>query len=280
MKYTFALVIGLFVSCTGSQRSTITPSSNHEKGEKIQNSEIQSILGSLDVVGSVLVYDLQKDIYQSNNFDWATKGHLPASTFKIANSIIGLETGVLDIDSTVFEWDGTDRWSSSWEKDLTVRDAFRLSCVPCYQEVAREIGVDRMNENINKLNYGHITVDERNLDDFWLVGTARISQMEQIDFLKKLFSSRLPIATKTEKIIKDIMIIDKNDIYTLSGKTGLSNENDHYNGWFVGYLETEERTLFFASNIEPIDQQKRNGFSKKRRESTLKTLSLMLPFEL
>ena len=71
-------------------------------------------------------------------------GHLPASTFKIPNSIIALETGLIEDDSTLIKWDGDERRLPAWEQDLVFRDAFHYSCVPCYQEIARKIGEKRM----------------------------------------------------------------------------------------------------------------------------------------
>ena len=73
---------------------------------RIVKPEFQSIIDSSDVKGAILIYDLNQDIYYSNDFDWSNKGNLPASTFKIANSIIGLETGVIEHDSVLFKWDG------------------------------------------------------------------------------------------------------------------------------------------------------------------------------
>ena len=71
--------------------------------------DFQQILDSANVVGSILVYDLQTDTAYSNDFSRCEIGFLPASTFKIPNSIIALETGVVENDSTLFKWDGEKR---------------------------------------------------------------------------------------------------------------------------------------------------------------------------
>ena len=94
---------------------------------------------------------VNEDVYYSNDFKWANAGRLPASTFKIPNSIIALETGVVENDSTLFEWDGIERSIKNWNQDLLFREAFHFSCVPCYQKVAREISEKRMNVYLNKL---------------------------------------------------------------------------------------------------------------------------------
>lgn len=114
----------------------------HNKGETttenvVVKPEFQSILDSANVTGSILIYDLQKDEYLLNNFEWADKGTLPASTYKITNSIVALEKEVVEDDSTLFKWDGQERAMKNWEQDFILKDAFHYSCVPCYQEVAR-----------------------------------------------------------------------------------------------------------------------------------------------
>jgi len=144
-----------------------------------------------------LIYDLKEDHYYTNNFERARVGKLPASTFKIPNSVIALETGAVENDSTLFKWYGEARNMSIWEKDMTFRDAFHLSCVPCYQDVARSIGRDRMKDYIDKLGYGDIKFDSTTIDNFWLVGDSKISPWEQVNFLKRLYQSKL-LATNVE----------------------------------------------------------------------------------
>ena len=211
-------------------------------------------------------------MYYSNDFGWCNQGHLPASTFKIPNSIIALETGVVANDSTLFKWNGEKRSMAIWEQDLIFKDAFRLSCVPCYQDVARRIGVDRMNTYLKKLNYGHMVVDSTNIDLFWLEGKSTINQMEQIDFLTRLYNSQLPIQARTEQIIKRMMVIEENPKFKLSGKTGWSIRNGNNNGWFVGFLETKSKAYFFATNIEPEEAFNMDMFAKIRTEITMQAL--------
>lgn len=237
--------------------------------------EFQAIIDSENVEGSILIYDLGSDTYYSNNFEWAQKGNLPASTFKIANSIIALETNVVENDSTLFNWNGEKRRLSIWDQDLIFKDAFHLSCVPCYQEVARNIGAKRMNEYLEKLNYGNMKVDSTNIDIFWLTGESQINQFQQIDFLKRFYQSKLPISERTEMIMKRMMVIENSDEYILSGKTGWSIRNENNNGWFVGYIESRNNIYFFATNIEPDKQFNMNMFAMIRKDITYNALKEM-----
>lgn len=234
--------------------------------------EFQSIIDTANLKGSILIYDLNDDKFYSNNFQWAYKENLPASTFKIVNSIIALETGVVESDSTIFKWDGASRRIKTWEQDLTLRNAFHLSCVPCYQEVARKIGIENMTEYLNKLDYGNMKIDSNNIDLFWLEGQSGISQVQQIGFLKRFYQSKLPISKRTETIMKRMMIIEDNSNYQLSGKTGWSISNEAHNGWFVGYIEAQSKTYFFATNIEPEKRCDMNLFPALRKEITFSAL--------
>ncbi|GAA5028377.1 beta-lactamase [Marivirga lumbricoides] len=268
-----ALLLLLF-SCGKNENKT------DKKNDKVAVAEIvipefQSIIDSAAVQGAILIYNKATNTYYSNDFRWANKGHLPASTFKIANSIIALETGIVENDSTLFEWGGEERAMESWEQDLVFREAFHFSCVPCYQEVAREIGVEKMNFYLDTLNYGNMQVDSTNIDTFWLEGASHITQFQQIDFLKRLYQTELPISERTEKIIKKMMVIEANDQFQLSGKTGWSNSNGHNNGWFVGYLESNNNTYFFATNLEPQPQFDMSGFAEIRKELTMQAFKQM-----
>lgn len=271
-------IIGLCVLCFSCKKEVKTTINTQEtltietEAEEVRVPEFQKILDSVQVKGAILVYDFQKDRYFSNNFSWAKTGKLPASTYKIPNSIIALETKVVKDENTMFAWNGEKRFLKSWEEDLTFKQAFQRSCVPCYQDIARKIGVERMNQYITKLNYGNIQVDTLNLDRFWLQGNARINQFQQIDFLKRLYKSELPISKRTEKIIKDIMIVKETENYTLRGKTGWSIAGEINNGWFVGYLTKGDQVFFFATNLEVSGEFNQKDFQKNRKEVTYKAL--------
>lgn len=268
------LLIFLILSISSCRQQHKTNLSKSEEN-KIIKSEFQTIIDSANVNGAILIYDLHRNNFYSNDFNWTKQGKLPASTFKIANTIIGLETGVLKNDSTIFKWDGQEKWLDLWEQDLILRDAFQYSCVPCYQQVATKIGPQRMNEYVKKIEYGGLKIDSTNISNFWLEGESRINQMQQIDFLKRFYSGQLPISVRTQKIVKQIMVIDTEN-YTLSGKTGLSISNEQYNGWFVGYIEVRDNVYFFATNLEPTNNNiGLSDFIQTRKEVTLAALKAL-----
>lgn len=271
MKYLafFPLCMLIFViQCAKSQKKEISST-------KVYQTSFQSILDSANVRGAILLYDLQKNTYYSNDFNWAKKGRLPASTFKIPNSIIALETGVVKNDSTLFVWDGQKRAIKRWEQDLILKEAFHYSCVPCYQKVARKIGVKKMKAYLKILDYGVMQFDANNLDLFWLEGDSKISQWQQIDFLVRFYQSKLPISNRTNKIMKNMMLLEEQSSYSLSGKTGWFIRNGLNNGWFVGYMEANQKMYFFATNISPKKNFDMDRFHAIRKEITYQALQEM-----
>jgi beta-lactamase class D len=239
---------------------------------KFELESLQNILDSNQISGSILIYDVTQNVYFSNDFEHASTGFLPASTFKIPNSMIGLETGVLKDENHLFKWDGKPRRLKNWEADLTLAEAYKVSCVPCYQEVARTIGTKRMNDYLKKLDYGNMEIADSMIDIFWLEGDFKISQKQQIDFLKRFYNKELPISERTSNIMRKIMLLDENEAYKLSGKTGWAIRNGNNIGWFVGFVEKGENLYYIATNVTPLNQDKTADFAQIRLTIALKAL--------
>jgi beta-lactamase class D len=118
-------------------------------------------------------------------------------------------------------------------------------------------------------------VDSTNIDIFWLEGGSRINQFQQIDFLNRFYRSELSISERTEAIMTRMMVIEENDEYKLSGKTGWSIRNGNNNGWFIGYLEFRNKIYFFATNVEPKEQFEMDMFPMIRKDVTYKAFRQM-----
>ena len=189
--------------------------------------------------------------------------------------MIAVEFGIIEDDTTILKWNGEQRKMDIWEKDLSFKDAFRISCVPCYQEIARKIGTIKMKEYLEKFEYKNMIFDSLTIDNFWLEGNSKISQKQQIDFLRKFYFSKFPISDRTIKIVKNIMEIERTENYILSGKTGLSSIEEKYNGWFVGYVETKSNVYFFATNVIPTDGLNVDDFISSRINVTKNALKQM-----
>ncbi len=267
-KMRLLIILLLIFSCRPKEFESLSSQIN-DRPVEITEIKFQTILDSAALNGSILIFDESTNQFHSNDFEWSNTGQLPASTFKIPNSIIALETGVVDSDTSILKWDGEPRRFESWEEDMTLREAFLRSCLPCYREIARTVGLERMKEMTSKLEYGNLKFDSTNLDLFWVQGESTITPFEQIDFLRRIANSDLAISNRTDEFIKKIMILEENDSFTLRAKTGWSIVDDHDNGWFVGYLTIQDSNYFFATNVEPGEGFDMDDFSRIRKEVTM-----------
>lgn len=195
--------------------------------------------------GQFTVYNLAR--YRDSSY-------LPASTFKIVNSLIGLQTGKIVNDSMVIPWDGVKRRVEDWNKDLTMYEAFRVSAVPYYQEVARRIGKDTMQFWLDSLKYGTKRITTT-IDSFWLDNSLKITPDEELGLVKELYFNQLPFFENNQEMVKNAMLFENNANYRLSYKTGWGfTERGHALGWVVGWIEENRHPFFFVLNIESPDR--------------------------
>jgi beta-lactamase class D len=219
-----------------------------------QNVNFARHFQDLGVEGSIMIYDSNNDrVFQHNPQRNAT-AFLPASTFKILNSLIALETEVISDEIAILTWDGISRKFPEWNRDLNMREAIKLSAIWFYQVLARRVGHDRMQQWVNQVGYGNQQIGSNDdIDKFWLQGELRITPEEQIQFLRRLYKNDLPFSERSMAIVKNIMVMEKTPDYTITGKTGWVGVADDVTpkiGWYVGYLEKAGNVYFFATNIE------------------------------
>jgi beta-lactamase class D len=230
-------------------------SSNYQVSEltvkSINKIDLGHAFKEFGVEGSILIYDQSRNKFYEHNAARNSRAFVPASTFKIFNTLVALETGVIRDDVTVLTWDGIKRQIDPWNRDTNLRQAFKDSTVWFYQVLARKIGQERMQKFINQAGYGNgqIGAPEK-IDRFWLDGPLQITPKQQIEFLQKLSSGKLPFSQRSLNLLKDIMIIEQTPNYMLRGKTGWIDNTNPNIGWFVGYLEQNNKVYFFATNID------------------------------
>ncbi len=215
-----------------------------------ENNDWKIYYDNHNVKGCIVIYDLNENKYQVYNRERCDMQFLPASTFKVLNSLIALETGVIKDENEIIPWDSVNRRYDKWNMDQTLRTAIKYSAVWAYQELARKIGEERMQHFVDSVKYGNSNIGG-GIDHFWLDGDLRISPFEQVEFLKRLYSGSLPFSKKNLDIVKDIMINERGDDYILRGKTGWAGST----GWYIGYLEENNNIYFFADNIEMVNDQ-------------------------
>jgi beta-lactamase class D len=231
----------------------------------VNSQDFKKYFDEYDVKGSFVMYDMKGDKYIYYDSARCNVGFSPASTSKIINAIIGLETGVIADENFVIPWDGVKRWLEAWNKDLDLREAMRVSAVPYFQELARRVGYEKLNEMYTKLNYGNMDISG-GVDQFWLSGALRITQMQQIDFLKRLYKEELPVSKRSMDIVKSIIVLADTNGYVLRGKTGWSQSDKENIGWLVGWVEKGGNVYFYATNVESALENKK--FAESRRAIT------------
>ncbi len=246
-------ILSLIVNCFASQPKEI--------------SELKNIFDKYQVDGSILIYNQNENTYIGYNLERCNIAFCPASTFKIPNTLIALESGIITTES-VFKWNGEKRAFPTWERDMSIEEAFKISAVPVYQEIARRIGVEKMKYFTQLFNYGNLDINTENVDKFWLEGKSSITQYQQVYFLHKLYNLQLPISENTMKLTKEIMLHEVKSNYKISGKTGWAVRQKENVTWFVGFLETDENVYIFATNVISNENTNLKSFGKVRIELT------------
>jgi beta-lactamase class D len=220
---------------------------------------------------SFVLLDTKTNKYLRYNPDLCSKRLSPCSTFKIFNSLVGLETEVLTSENYPMYWDGTVHERSECNKDQTLQSAVTNSVVWYFQKVALAVGEERMKKFIQLSQYGNQDISG-GITKFWLGNTLKISADEQVLFLSKLISDKLPFSKSSMAVTRGLIRLDQTADGTLYGKTGTaSNHENNKNvlGWFVGYVVQPGRIYIFATNIQAND----NAYGPQAREITKNILS-------
>lgn len=214
-------------------------------GETVVREDLTAVFQQMGLVGAFAALEVVGDRLTLVNAERAQTRFVPASTFKIANTLIALETGALKDADEMFRYDGKPRAVKAWERDMTLREAIVVSNVPVYQELARRVGLAKYRVWLERLDYGNRDPGEA-VDRFWLEGPLAISPVEQARFLGKLAQGRLPASARAHAIVRDIIRIEEKDGRVLFAKTGWSGKI----GWWVGWIEHGSRVATFALNID------------------------------
>lgn len=223
-----------------------------------------------NVRGSFSLYEMKNDTYILTDTNQFTQGFTPASTFKICNSLIGVETGVIADENFVIQWDGVKRQREEWNCDQDLKTAYKNSTVPYYQELARRVGAERMKQWLDNAAYGNGDTSG-GIDRFWLRGGLRISPAQQLDFLQRLHREDLPFSKRSMAIVKKIMMEEENAAYTLRSKTGWGEQDGMNIGWYVGYVTTADNVYFFATCLQARTPD--DNFAANRKRITRRILA-------
>lgn len=204
------------------------------------------------LTGTFVLLDPEANTLHTWNPTRAKERFIPASTFKIANSLIGLESGAVKNLEEVLPYGGKPQAFKEWEHDMALPEAMKLSAVPIYQEVARRIGAERMAAGVKSLDYGNADTTGV-IDRFWLDGPLKISAVEQTAFIRRLLADELPLKKETMEKVRGIIPTETAGDAVIHFKTGWCTSTEPNIGWIVGWVERGGKKLPFALNMEMKD---------------------------
>jgi bla regulator protein BlaR1 len=165
------------------------------------------------------------------------------------------------------KWEGRRYEYENWNKDQELAGAMRDSVNWYFQNIDQQVGLINLEQYFNKINYGNKDLTA-GLQNYWLESSLKISAVEQVQLLKNLYNYEMDFEKRNIDIVKNVMKLSEAEGAILSGKTGsgMVNGKDK-KGWFVGYVEKDGETHFFAVYIK--DQEKAAGSTAAKIALTL-----------
>ncbi|ENJ4737670.1 OXA-24 family carbapenem-hydrolyzing class D beta-lactamase [Acinetobacter baumannii] len=245
---------------TKSEDNFHISSQQHEKA-------IKSYFDEAQTQGVIIIKEGKNLSTYGNALARANKEYVPASTFKMLNALIGLENHKATTNE-IFKWDGKKRTYPMWEKDMTLGEAMALSAVPVYQELARRTGLELMQKEVKRVNFGNTNIGTQ-VDNFWLVGPLKITPVQEVNFADDLAHNRLPFKLETQEEVKKMLLIKEVNGSKIYAKSGWGMGVTPQVGWLTGWVEQANgKKIPFSLNLE----MKEGKSGSIRNEITYKSL--------
>lgn len=204
--------------------------------------------------GSFVLYDRNADHWTIYNKSDSTKRISPDSTYKIYSALFALESGRITSEASLLPWDGSTYPYTSWNRDQTLNTAMQDSVNWYFQSLDQKTGMKDLKKYVQYIGYGNADLSG-GLSRSWMESSLKISPVEQVELLTKLYTNEFRFRDKNIQTVKDTLLLSENDMGALYGKTGTGNlEHNNVNGWFVGFIEKKNNTYFFAANIQAKEQ--------------------------
>ena len=251
--FVWGISLFLLMGCLAlTNAKGITGPVREEKAPKTQQSISYEDLGRYfkEYDGSFVLLEIESGRYQVYNDANSKKRVSPDSTYKIIGSLVGLETEVLTNENTRMKWDEIVYPFEQWNKDQTLTSAMFHSVSWYFQKVDSLVGKTRIESYLKQIGYGNVDLSG-GVNEFWLESSLKISPIEQVEIIKKLYTYELPFSQRNIDIVKKTIKLSDQDGVSLYGKTGTGIVNgNQLNGWFVGFVENKGKVFVFATNIQ------------------------------
>ena len=246
-KFAIVFLVGCVAFTNGMVDTDAYGQSKNASSEVVYENLSPYMLG---YDGSFVLFDPEKETYYIFNEKKAKERISPYSTFKIVDSLVALETGVLKDADSVMKWNGTRYPFSEWNQDQTLASAMQYSVNWYFEEMCRQIGKDDMQKYIRILDYGNQDLSG-GIRDFWNQSSLKVSPEEQVEILRKIYTDETAFSKSNVDIVKKTIKLSEKNGSTLYGKTGTGLlEGEEGIGWFIGFVEKKENTYIFAANIQ------------------------------
>lgn len=254
-----ALLLLALCACTAASPDQ-TPNPPPETAEPV---ETEPVLVERDwsaffqgMQGCAVIYDPQRQEIHVFQPSLAETRRSPCSTFKIVSAFAALEAGVLQPEDSTRAWSGEVFWNDEWNRDLDFSDAFHSSCVWYFRQLIDELGPERMQQAVDRLQYGNCDLSDwsgaRNqnnnnpaLTGFWIESSLAISPREQTEVMERIFGGDGSQASR--QALEEVMAYKTNTPYQVYGKTGMGKVNGVVvDAWFTGFARQDAQPLYFC----------------------------------
>ena len=248
------LILLPLLSCLGLTACSLPVSSLLSQSTSTQSTQaIAQLFDQAQSAGVLVIQRGQQIQVYGNDLSRADTEYVPASTFKMLNALIGLQHGKATTNE-IFKWDGKKRSFAAWEKDMTLGEAMQASAVPVYQELARHIGLELMQQEVQRIQFGNQQIGQQ-VDNFWLVGPLKVTPKQEVQFVSALAREQLAFDPQVQQQVKAMLFLQERKAYRLYVKSGWGMDVEPQVGWLTGWVETPQAEIVAFS----LNMQMRNG---------------------
>lgn len=227
------------------------------------------------VKGCFLLYDLNTRKFLKEIGE-GCRERLPAcSTFKVPLALMAFDANVLKDEKQIYKWDGVERMLPAWNKDHNAESWMKESVVWFSQKITPVLGKKKVENYLMSFEYGNADLSS-GLTDAWLhspgnpAGSLSINAYEQVNFMEKLWTEKLPVSKKALELTKKITYLETSpNGFVMSGKTGSNfydKERKIQLGWFISHIKKNDKEYIAVttiSDLEPVELKTFGGFRSK-----------------
>lgn len=218
--------------------------------ENVSYVDLSTYFGEYE--GSFVLYDLGNDAWSIHDKEHAILRVSPNSTYKIYDALFGLEEGVITPENSFIAWNGESYPFDAWNADQTLQSAMNSSVNWYFQSLDKQLEKSVLQSYLDTIGYGNQDISGK-LSSYWMESTLKISPIEQVKLLTSLYQNDFDFIPEHIQAVKNAIRLSASDAGTFYGKTGTGRVNGKdINGWFVGFVEVQNNTYFFATNIQNV----------------------------